>query len=177
MSSQPTGSSALAGSGYAASLPPWDWELLVLLPARMLAAMRSIRRDTGTPERRSGASREDKRPESDDTAPAEQRLAAIAAIAAIAAGRTSASVLLREVVAAIYANDDPPVEPVGHPITVRADCTAAARILAQRVPSAEAARYREWVVHVGVVGLSADDDPVGAAQLRLLHECERALAG
>jgi hypothetical protein len=43
MWSHPTRTSAPAGGGYAASLPPQIWELLVHLPARMLAAVPATR--------------------------------------------------------------------------------------------------------------------------------------
>jgi hypothetical protein len=154
MWSHPTRTSAPAGGGYAASLPPQIWELLVHLPARMLAAVPAARCEPSFGDER------------------------LAAIAAIAAGRTSSCLLVREVVATIYASDDPPDESHRPPSAVLADCAAVGGVLAQRIPAPEAAGYREWIRHISTVGLAlAPDDPIGAAQFGLLQEFERALSG
>ena len=156
MWSQPTGSRTPPGSGYAIWLPFRDWRLLVQLPVRVLTGVLSDRPEPPPPEDR------------------------FAVLAAIAAARTADSPLLREVVAAIYASDDPHVEPEP-PDAVVAACAAAGRVLAQSVPASEAAEYRRWVLRVAAVACrGADlrpDDPIGAAQRRLLAQCERALAG
>jgi hypothetical protein len=157
MWSHPTRTSAPARGGYAASLPPREWRLLVRLPARTLAAVMAIRCESSAVDGR------------------------LAAVAAIAAGRTSECSLIREVVACIYAGEEPPDETGPPPSAVLADCAAAGRVLAQRVPASEAAGYREWIGHISTVGVAAGqpspDDPIGAAQRRLLQEYERALAG
>jgi hypothetical protein len=159
MWSQPTRSRSPAGRTYASSLPPGEWDLLTRLPARMLAAALTL---TGaTPPMSEG----------------------LAAVAAIAAGRASRTALVREVVAAVYARDDPVAGTAPpSPGAVCAECAAAGRILAQRVPAKEAAAYRRWVLHVAEIGCGGGwhvffDDPIGVAQLRLLDTYERALAG
>jgi hypothetical protein len=154
MWSHPTRTSAPAGGGYAASLPPRTWELLVQLPARMLAAVLAAPCEPSFGDDR------------------------LAAVAAIAAGRTSPCSLVREVVAAIYASEDPPDQSDRPASAVLAHCMAVGGVLAQRVSAPEAAAYRKWIRHISTVGLAlAPDDPISAAQLGLLEECERALAG
>jgi hypothetical protein len=164
MWSQPTRSRSPAGRSYANSLPPREWELLIRLPARMLAAALTVR----------------------DAAPPVAE--GLAGVAAIAAGRASRTALVREVVAAVFARDEQSVSVPGGclspppPAAVCAECVAAGRVLAQRVPTDEAAAYRRWVLHVAEVACGGGwhvffDDPIGTAQLRLLDNYERALAG
>jgi hypothetical protein len=163
MRSQPTRSRGAAGGAYASSLAPVEWALLVRLPARLLAAVLAVRPEP--PQVHEG----------------------LAGVAVIAAGRTAASRLVREVVAAIYASDDapgmPPTSPEA-PEAVLAECAAAGLVLADRVPAGDAAGYRRWVLRaaecpsVGVWDADGGiDDPAGAATRRLLVVCERALAG
>jgi hypothetical protein len=154
MWSHPTRTSAPASGGYAVSLPPRTWQLLVQLPAQTLATILAIRCESPSPAER------------------------LAAVAAIAAGRRSDCALVREVVAAIYANDEPPDQSDRQPSAVLDDCVNAGQFLAQRVPAGEAAGYRDWVAHVCTIGLTpAPDDPIGAAQRAVLREFEHALAG
>jgi hypothetical protein len=150
---QPTQTQPSTGR-YAGSLPAGAWGLLVRLPPGVLAAALNTRAEP---------------PSVPD---------GLAGLAAIAAARTSTGVLVREVVAAIFAAEDGPGA-VGTvavpPDAVVAECTAAGQVLAQRVPTAEAAEYRRWVLHVARV--ACHDDPLTAAQRRLLDDVERALAG
>ena len=74
---------------------------------------------------------------------------ALAGMEAIASGRTRTSRLVQDVVAAIYserASDRPPG--AEDPARLLADCRAAARTLDRRAPDADAAAYREWLVHI-----------------------------
>jgi hypothetical protein len=141
---------------------PAEWDLLTRLPARMLAAVLTV---------------------GDSSPPVDEGLAGVAAIAA---GRVAHTALVREVVAAVYARDDLPAGLPGAtpppPAAVCAECATAGRILAHRIPTREAAAYRRWALHVAEVGCGGGwhvffDDPIGAAQLRLLDCYERALAG
>jgi hypothetical protein len=155
MGSQPA--RTRSGSSYARSLPPHDWELLVRLPARVLTTVAAVRPEP----------------------PAVTEI--LAGVAAIAAGRADPSALVREVVAAIYAGDDTPPVAV-RPAVVHEECVAAGCVLAQRVPTGEADGYRRWVRRIaaaacGLPGAPPADDPVGAAQCRLLDGYGRALAG
>jgi hypothetical protein len=157
MRSRATRSHSRPGRSYARSLAKGDWELLVRLPARLLAGVLSIR--AGPP-------------------PVD---GVLAGLAAIAAARTTGGVLVREVVAAIFANDDlagegaTGTDPVSGGV---ADCAAAGRVLAQRIRAVDAADYRYWLLHVAAVACEAfHDDPLGPARARLLDEYERALGG
>jgi hypothetical protein len=155
MRSQPTSTSAGIRPGYAASLAGRDWSLLVRLPSRVLAAVLAER---GEPPAVS---------------------AVLAGLAEIAAARSRAG-LTHAVAAAIFASDDPCDGP-GPPRcdAVRAECVRAGYVLAHRVPSGDAEEYRRWVRRIGVAALATAEpvDPIGAAPVRLLDECERALAG
>jgi hypothetical protein len=155
MASQPA--RTRSGGSYVRSLPPHDWELLVRLPPRVLTTVAAVRPEP----------------------PAVTEI--LAGVAAIAAGRTDASALVREVVAAIYAGDDVPSAAV-RPALVHADCLAGGQALAQRVPTGDADGYRRWVHRIALAacGLSAQppvDDPATAAQCRLLDWYAHALAG
>jgi hypothetical protein len=160
MWSQPVPLSAGIRPGFATSLAGRDWALLVRLPARVLAAVLAVPLDPP---------------------PVSAALAGLAAIAHGRSARPASASLVREVATAIFACDEPP-DGSGHPLhdLVRAECDRAGHVLAQRVPTAEAQRYRRWVRQVGEAALGGPpvpDDPIGASQMRLLDECERALAG
>jgi hypothetical protein len=152
MRSHPDRSSRSADTGsarpYACSLAGRDWELLVRLPAHVLAAALAT--------------------------PPGCELAvdrALAGLAAIAAARTRGGPLVREVVAAIFANDDPAAHAVDaavSPAEVHAECVAAGRVLAQRIPAGEADGYRRWLRHVGAAAGGVEP---------LLASYDRALAG
>lgn len=159
MRSQPTRSRGAAERAYASSLAPADWALLIRLPGRLLAAALAVRPDP--PQVHEG----------------------LAGVAVIAAGRTAGSRLVREVVGAIYASDDaadaPPARlasSLPSPEAVVGECAAAGLVLADRVPASDAAGYRSWVLRAAQ-SVGEVDDPIGAAQRRLLAACERALAG
>jgi hypothetical protein len=159
MGSQPTSTSAGVRPGYATSLAARDWSLLVRLPSRVLAAVLDARAEP--PEVGAG-------------------LAGLAAIAAARSATGSADGLTREVATAIFASDDPvdgPEPP--RPDAVRAECVVAGYVLAHRVASGDAEAYRRWMRRIGVAALASAEpvDPIGAAPVRLLDECGRALAG
>ena len=104
-----------------------EWELLVKLPGRVVVAATSAPPD----------------------APWRTVTEGLAGIDAIAAGRASASRLVRDVVAAIYAEtgDDPPVpgrvpEPTAD---VLASCRSAARLLADQASREDFDGYRHWL--------------------------------
>jgi hypothetical protein len=153
--------SASAGPrpGYAASLMGRDWTLLVRLPPRVLGAVLTA---------------------SAEAPPVCAGLAGLATIAAARAGHPAA--LVREVAVAIFASDARPVGPGPAddpllPAVVRAECSVAGHVLAQRVPTGAAEEYRCWVHRIGITALATiPDDPIGAARLRLLDEYEHALA-
>src|SRR5262249_25992390 len=108
-----------------------EWELLVRLPGRVVVAATSAQPDTA---RRTVAE-------------------GLAGIDAIAAGRASASRLVRDVVAAIYAetgDDEPPAagefhDPAGGIAGVLAGCRQAARLLAARAGREDRDAYRHWL--------------------------------
>ena len=138
-----------AGSvrGYAQSLPERDWDLLVRLPSHVLAAALPARAGPVHVDR------------------------AFAGLAAIAAARASGGALVREVAAAIFANDDSSggtAPAAASPLHVLVECETAGRILAQRIPSADAAEYRRWVRQVGAAASGVKP---------LLESYGRALAG
>src|SRR5688500_1217958 len=117
-------------STVAQSFSPAEWKLLTALPRRVLVAATSAEAD---PDRQSVAE-------------------GLAGMEAIAAGRSSPSPLVREVVAAIYAErgpDEPAAEEYGDRragihATLRAG-QLASELLASKAPSPEAAAYREWL--------------------------------
>jgi hypothetical protein len=148
-----------------------EWELLLTLPRRVLIAATSAEADTG---RRTVAE-------------------GLAGIEAIAAGRASPSRLVREVVAAIYAerDEDAPVAEdfINAPTEIAgvlAECRAAGRTLADRVPAPDAAAYRGWLLAIagtvcaaagsgGLFGLGGER--LRTAEQGFLDELATALAG
>lgn len=150
MWSQPTPTNAGFRPGFATSLAPGDWALLVRLPSRVLAAVLAVPVDPPPVS------------------------AGLAGLAAIAQARAAPPGLVREVATAIFASVGPP-DPSG--CSVEDECVRAGFVLAQRVPSTEAEAYRAWVRRVGeAVAEPVADDPVGAFQAGLLDDYERALA-
>jgi hypothetical protein len=110
-----------------------EWERLVKLPGRVVVAATSAQADSA---RRTV-------------------LEGLAGIDAIAAGRASASRLVRDVVSAIYqeADEDRPVveefrDPVAGIAAVLADCRSAGRLLAERAGRTDADAYRHWLVAI-----------------------------
>jgi hypothetical protein len=106
---------------------PDEWELLVKLPGRVVVAATSAQAD---PPWRTVAE-------------------GLAGLDAIAAGRASASRLVRDVVTAIYAEtgEDPPVAGKVRERTadVLAGCRSAARVLAERASREDFDAYRHWL--------------------------------
>jgi hypothetical protein len=106
-----------------------EWELLVRLPGQVVVAATSAEADS---PRRTVAE-------------------GLAGIEAIAAGRDSASRLVRDVVAAIYLETtEPPAaeeyrDPAAGIADVLADCRTAADILAARTAREDADAYRHWI--------------------------------
>jgi hypothetical protein len=88
----------------------------------------------------------------------------LAGLEAIAAGRTSGSQLIQDVVAAIYSEQAPEVPDLALPgtdarravIQVLADARSTVRMLARRVSDAEAGAYRGWLVEIAT---AAGPDP------------------
>jgi hypothetical protein len=165
MFSQPT-RRAEAGPAYETSLAVSDWQRLVDLPRQVLLAALP--------------------PAGDGPADATALTEGLAGMAAIAAGRTWPSRLVRQVAAAIYAADDHPAAAVrADRGAVLAACAAAAPVLAGQVPAGEAAAYRRWVLGIAAAvygvgrgrwyGLTGT--PADPRHLRLLDEIEQALAG
>ncbi len=151
MWSQPTPTNAGFRPGFATSLAPGDWALLVRLPSRVLAAVLAV--------------------------PVEPPpvSAGLAGLATIAQARAAPVGLVREVATAIFATVEPPP---GTGCSVQDECVRAGFVLAQRVPSADAEAYRAWVRRVGAAAIEqVAEDPVGAYQESLLDDYERALAG
>jgi hypothetical protein len=186
MGSQPTYTRAGIRPKYATSLAGPAWSLLVRLPSRVLAAVIAVRAESGWIER-----------SAPDDAERPTVSAALAGIAAIAAARSAdppGCRLTSEVASAIFASDDASDGPdLPRPERIRAECADAGYVLAQRVPSGDAGEYRRWVRRIGIAALAVPElavpdpyadlatadlvDPIGAAPVRLLDECERALAG
>jgi len=111
-------------STIAPSFTVREWDLLVGLPGRVLIAATAADPGGGVET-------------------------GLAGIEAIASGRARSSRLVQDVVAAIYSerpSDRPPGD--DDPATLLADCRAAARTLDRRAPDADAAAYREWLVHI-----------------------------
>lgn len=109
---------------------PHEWELLTRLPARIMIAATSAQEDS---DRRSVDE-------------------GLAGLNALAAGAASESGLVRAIVAAIYAEDDPD-PPTAEQFRDRktgiaevlVSCRAAALVLDARATPADALKYREWV--------------------------------
>jgi hypothetical protein len=109
----------------------------------------------------------------------------LAGIDAIAAGRASASRLVRDVVAAIYDEDEPDHDP---PVdgNLLAACRTAVRLLDERVGRLDADAYRNWLVAIatrvchaartgGLLGVAGA--VVSPAERRFLAELTEALGG
>src|SRR2546423_4890682 len=110
-----------------------EWDRLVKLPGRVVVAATSAQAASARHTVHEG----------------------LAGIDAIAAGRASASRLVREVVAAIYhePDEDRPVaeeflDRAAGIAGVLADCRNAGRLLAERVGRADADAYRHWLVAI-----------------------------
>ncbi|OLB75017.1 MAG: hypothetical protein AUI14_22050 [Actinobacteria bacterium 13_2_20CM_2_71_6] len=148
-----------------------EWDLLVKLPGRVVVAATSAEADRA---RRTVAE-------------------GLAGIDAIAAGRASASRLVRDVVAAIYDesdDDQPAAEEFRHReagiAEVLASCRVAGRLLVERAGRVEADAYRNWlgaiatrVCHAartgGVLGLGGQ--AVSPAERRFLADLAAAFDG
>jgi hypothetical protein len=104
-----------------------EWELLVKLPGRVVVAATSAQADT----------------------PWRTVAEGLAGIDSIAAGRASASRLVRDVVAAIYAEpEDDRAVPGRMPERtgdVLASCRSAARLLTERASREDGDAYRHWL--------------------------------
>ena len=147
-----------------------EWKLLVTLPGRVVIAATSTQAD---PARRTFVE-------------------GLAGLDAIAAGRASASPLVRDVVSAVYHEpDDRPVaeelhEGAAGTAEVLAACRAAGRVLATRVDRANADGYRHWLLAIatrvchaartgGVLGVGGA--ALRPAERRFLDELAAALDG
>jgi hypothetical protein len=145
-----------------------EWDLLVHLPGRVVVAATSAQADSARRTVFEG----------------------LAGIDAIAAGRASASRLVRDVVAAIYhePDDDRPVAEEFQDRTagiaaVLADCRSAGRLLAGRVDRTDADAYRHWLIAIatrvchaartgGLLGIGGA--AVSPAERRFLADLELA---
>ena len=149
------------------SLRDSEWELLVTLPGRVVIAATSAQLD---PTRRTVVE-------------------GLVGLDAIAAGRSSASPLVRDVVSAVYheKDDRPAVEEVREGTAEVLDaCRQAARLLAARTDRANADAYRRWllavatrVCHAARTGglLGVGGAALGPAGRRFLAELTAALEG
>jgi len=140
-----------------------EWELLVKLPGRVVVAATSAAH--ADPTRRTVAE-------------------GLAGIDAIAAGRASASRLVRDIVAAIYdeagaAGEYPQPE-------VLDACRTALRLLTERAGRVDADAYRHWLVAIAArvcraartgVTLGLGDQPISVAEREFLARLEAALTG
>jgi hypothetical protein len=148
-------------STIALSFPPAEWDLVVRLPGRVLIAVTAVDRGRVRHTVADG----------------------LAGMEAIAAGRVSPSRLLRDVVAAIYAEqvgDSDPREfadPRSGIASVLADCRVAARTLEKRAPDEDAAAYRAWLVDIARTVCSATraHGRVTPAERRFLVDLSLAL--
>jgi hypothetical protein len=149
---------------------PEEWDLLTRLPARVMIAATSAE------------------PDSDQRTVAE----GLAGIDAIAAGTVSDSDLVRAVVAAIYAEQDPDppsaeqfLERHAGITEVLVNCRAASAVLQSRADPADANAYRQWLSSIaarvcgasrsgGVFGLGGS--VVSAGEKKFLDDLYRALA-
>jgi hypothetical protein len=149
-----------------------EWALLVRLPGRVVVAATSAHPD---PARRSVAE-------------------GLAGIDAIAAGRASASRLVREVVAAIYAEYGDDDQPVADELTYRLlgsagvldDCRRAGRLLAERAGREDADGYRHWLESIAARVCQAartgglfrvGGEPVSRAERQFLSDLGAAFDG
>jgi hypothetical protein len=149
---------------------PAEWDLLARLPRRVLIAATSVEHESTRHTVAEG----------------------LAGIEAIAAGRASSSRLVRDVVAAIYAepDDDAPVaeelaDPRAGVAGMLAECRTAARLLADRTPAIDAAAYRGWLSDIAAIvcaaartgGMSGSGSTaVSTAEQMFLDELAAALA-
>jgi hypothetical protein len=154
---------------------PAEWDLLTRLPRRVLIAATAVEIAATAVEH--GSTR---------YTVAE----GLAGIEAIAAGRASPSRLVRDIVAAIYAepDDDPSAaEELTDPQTgiasMLAECRAAARLLADRTPAVDAAAYRGWLSDIAATVCAAartggisGSTAVSAAEQTFLDQLAAALA-
>jgi hypothetical protein len=148
-------------STVAPSFPSSEWDLLVGLPGRVLIAATSAERGGAGHTVAEG----------------------LAGIEAIAAGRSSHSRIVRDAVAAIYAEqvgDTDPFEfadPRSGIASVLADCRVAARALESRAVDADAVAYRDWLVDIAITVCTAGR-PVGLvtpAERRFIEDLTLAL--
>lgn len=136
-----------------------EWHFLFRLPGRLVVA--ATLTDPGTPRRRVAQG--------------------LAGIDAIAAGRFSASRLVRDVVAAIYDESEdrpPPGERLADPQTVVPEtliaCRSAAGMLARRVGRAETDAYRHWFESIAArVCQAGHADALSVPAARPLAEGQR----
>jgi len=152
------------------TVPPREWELLVRLPGRVLVAATSAQPDNARHTVAEG----------------------LAGIEAIAAGRASPSQLVRDVVAAVYAEqlaDDAPTaeeftDRPGGIARVLAECRAATRTLAATVSRADADAYRRWLIDIAVTVCAAartgglfglGGDRISTSEARFLDDLSQAL--
>jgi hypothetical protein len=149
-----------------------EWDLLVKLPGRVVVAATSAQ---AAPARRTVAE-------------------GLAGIDAIAAGRASASRLVRDVVAAIYAETEADDQPVAeelhdHPMgiaDVLGDCRTAGQLLALRTGQEDCDAYRHWLEAIAARvcraartggGLGRGAAPVSPAERRFLTDLAAAFDG
>jgi hypothetical protein len=164
---QPSARRPAATEGRRPAFRPDEWELLVRLPGRVVVAATSAEADS----------------------PRRTVSEGLAGIEAIAAGRDSASGLVRGVVAEIYhETDTPPAaeeyrDPAAGIADVLATCRAAADVLAVRANREDADAYRHWieaiatrVCHAAKGGdlLGFGGPPVSAAEWHFLAELAAA---
>jgi hypothetical protein len=132
-----------------------EWDLLVGLPGRVLIAATTVAPDRsshGVPE-------------------------VLAGIDAIAAGRTSASRLVSDIVSVIFAEQlgegDPWefVDPRSGIANVLAECRTAARTLENRISSTDAAAYRAWLIDIATTACAGTQP----AERRFLADLTLAL--
>jgi hypothetical protein len=167
--SNPSREPFLGPTSAAASFARDEWELLTTLPRRVLIAATSAEADT---QRRTVAE-------------------GLAGIEAIAAGRSSDSALVREVVTAIYAEEDgdaPTAEEFDDRtagiVQTLAACRHATDVLSARGTPSDAAAYRSWLTDVaaavcgaaktgGVLGVGGTR--ISVAERRFLDELRDSL--
>jgi hypothetical protein len=148
-----------------------EWDRLVKLPGRVVVAATSAQADSARHTVHEG----------------------LAGIDAIAAGRASASRLVRDIVVAIYhePDEDRPVaeefqDRAAGIAAVLAECRDAGRLLAERVDRADADAYWHWLVAIatrvchaarsgGLLGIGGA--AVSPDERRFLAELEAALSG
>lgn len=148
---------------------PDEWDLVIRLPARVMIAATSAEAD------------------GDERTVAE----GLAGIDAIAAGTISDSDLVRAVVGAIYAEEDPDPPSAEQFLDrhagiteVLVNCRAASAVLQSRADPADANAYRQWITSIaarvcgasrsgGVLGLGGAT--VSAGERTFLDDLHRAL--